>query len=57
MVSEMIFKDISFYFCILVAMAINKMSTGQKNHLPDRGPLKEHFCKSFVKKILYIILV
>ena len=26
-----------------------KLSTGQKNHLPGTGSLKEHFCGSFIK--------
>ena len=43
---EMIFKDIfSPFFAFWFPWQPIIMSTGQKNHLPDRGPLKEHFCK------------
>ena len=43
---------IFFYkFCLLVAMVINQIkSLLIKKGMFGRGPLKEHFCKSFVNK-------
>ena len=46
------FLSIFFFsiFGILVSMETNKrIRTGQQNHLPGGGLIKEHFNKSFVK--------
>ena len=42
-------KIFFLFFAFWLPWQLIKMSTGQKNHLSDRGLLKEHFCKFFVK--------
>ena len=44
---ELIFKYFFCKFCLLAAMVTNQIN---KNGMFGRGSLKEHFCKSFVKK-------
>ena len=41
-----------FFFSIFWPFGFHgnqKIRTGQQNHLPGKGPFKEHFYKSFVK--------